>query len=499
MALVSPDQFSFCGPTYLESSPVLDAQVSINLYPDPGLASSKARMGLIGRPGLSAGVRPTGATIGNSLWSGDNRLFAAASGHVFEINSSLGVITNYGSGLTSTTPSPMPFVAQGGDSVHTGAQLLVCDPVAGKVFYVNPAGPSLVPVFNGIALDYLDGFMLSIATGSSLAGSNPNQVNASTFGGGGASGDWSSLAYAIRTGTSDVLLQLAVVNNLCWLFGQKNMEAWYDAGTSPFPLARVSGSTINIGCLAPASVVKFYNTVLWLGGDDRGYPQVYMLNGMNPVRVSNNAIESQLAASLSPPFAPFTKAFGYQEAGQTFYCLIPANNNYVSFNVMFCYSLTTGLWHQRFYAGSMLNGLAAVSTFGTSTSNITIAENATVQFQGIQIASDASYVGQPTSPITYIRTAPHVSRDNLLHRYNRFELDCDVGTASPILNYSNDGGRTFLSPNYQLQQAQDQIAFGAFQRFYKNQLGVSRDRVFSISITDSTNLIRIANALLDVD
>jgi hypothetical protein len=499
VALVSPDQFSFCGPTYLEPSPVLDAQQSINLYPDPGIATSKARMGLVGRPGLSLGARPSSATVGNSLWSGDNRLFAAASGHVFEINSSLGVITDYGSGLTSTKPSPMPFVAQGGDSVHTGAQLLVCDPVAGKVFYVNPAGPSLVPVFNGIGLDYLDGFMLSIATGSSLAGSNPNQVNASTFGGGGASGDWSSLAYAIRTGTSDVLLQLAVVNNLCWLFGQKNIEAWYDAGTSPFPLARVSGSTINIGCLAPASVVKFYNTVLWLGGDDRGYPQVYMLNGMNPVRVSNNAIEFQLSTFITSASAPFAKAFGYQEAGQTFYCLIPSNSSYQAGTTMFCYSLTTGLWHLRQYVLHAPTSFAAVSSFGSTTSNLVISEDAIIQYQSIQFASDAGVSGGTPAAINYLRASPHVTRDNSLTRYNRFELDGSFGTASPLLSWSNDGGRSFPTPDYVLAQSQDAIAPGTFQRFYKTQLGVSRDRVFVVTIQDSTNLIRIANALLDVN
>lgn len=498
MPNVPPDQFNFCGPTYQMVSPLLDAQRCINLYPDPGIASSKSPFGLVGRPGLSVfGTPGTGA--GHSLWAGDGRLFAAQGGHVFEMTNTGTVLTDYGAGLNVGTPSPAPMVTN-------NQQLLICDPVLRKIFYINPVGPALTFLIHGKALEYLDGFHVIITSDAELVGSNPNQINCSNFLDSGkpydgtnnpATTSWEVLNYALRTGTADAAIQLCVINSLLWILGEKSIEAWYNAGNQGFPFARVQGSTIGIGCLAPASVVKYYNTFLWLGADDRGYAQVYMMRGMAPQRVSNAAIEAMIAAYVSQVNLPFAKGIGYQEAGHTFYCLLLCNGSYQC-SQMLVYDLTTGLWHERSYGAGFSTAyptaFASVANFGASIPNFIINQAGAIKYQSITYPSDDG------TNITYTRASPHVTRDNLLHRYNRFELDADIGTANPILDYSNDGGRTFLGLTTSLvTPAADQITPGTFQRFYAQQLGPSRDRVFKTTITDKTNLIRISNALLNVD
>ena len=112
-----------------------------------------------------------------SVWAGAGRLFAASGGSAWEVNQLGGVVTAYGAGLTAGVAIPMPMVAN-------GTQLLICDPFAGKIFNFNVAGPSLVDVFAGVALEYLDDFYVAIATGASLAGGNPNQINVSALGDG---------------------------------------------------------------------------------------------------------------------------------------------------------------------------------------------------------------------------------------------------------------------------------------------------------------------------
>lgn len=489
--------FPFCGPTYLSSSPVLDAQRCINLYPDPGIASSKSPLALIGRPGLTDFATP-GTGAGHSLWAGDGLLYAAQGGKVYQMSNTGTVLNTFGPGLTVGTPIPMPMVSN-------NQQLLIHDPVARKIFYINPAG-TLDLLIHGTALEYLDGFHVIITSDSELVGSNPNQINCSNFldsakpydgSNNPATTSWQALNYALRTGTPDRAKQLGVINNLLWVFGEKSMEAWYNAGNAGFPFARVSGSTIGIGCLAAASVVKFFNTMLWLGADDRGYAQVYMLRGQSPVRVSNAAIESMIAAYSSQVNLPYAKGIGYQEAGHTFYCLLLCNGSYQC-SQMLVYDLTTGLWHERTYGAGFSTrypaGFASVANFGASIPNFIINQAGAIQYQSIAYASDAG------TAITYQRVSPHVARDNRLHKYNRFELDCDIGTADPKLDYSNDGGRNFRGHAYSLVQSQDAIAAGTFKRFYWNQsTGVSRDRVFSLTITDSANLIRIAGGLIDVD
>ena len=110
------------------------------------------------------------------------------------------------------------------------------------------------------------------------------------------------------------------------------------------------------------------------------------------------------------------------------------------------------------------------------------------------------YFNDNGSAINYKRVAPHVSRDNKVHRYNRLELDCDVGSATPTLDYSNDGGRSFQGLTIPLRiPGTPALAPGTFQRFFTLGTGISRDRVFAVTITDDSNPIRIANALLDVD
>lgn len=483
----SPKAFDgFCGPTYLAASPVVDASRSINLYPDPGYAASKTKMALIGRPGLSPSPFVTLAQSPvRALWAGSNRLFAVAGTHFYELSSIGGVLHDYGAMTGSTGQGPAYISAN-------GTQLLVCDPPANRVFNANPGTFTMDQVFTGSALDYLDGFYISIAQGAALAGSNPNQVNVSNLGDGTA---WNALNYVIRTGAADQVNQIAVLNGQLWIFGQKSIEVWYNAGNPLFPFARIQGATINLGLMAAASVVKFYNTLMWLGADDRGYPQVYMTKGLSPVRVSNAGIESLLSIE-SAANLPLAWAYGYQEAGHTFYVLNTVTQSYVPVQ-QYVYDLNTGLWHERVYGigAPWPVCFASVPGFNSTGPNfVGDGKSGKVMFQGIIYPNDGGIA------IGYIRTAPHISGSNRWIKHRYFELDGDFGTATPTLDYSDDGGRTFGGRARALQQAADQgrgSPSPAFRRFFANQLGRSRDRVYKVSITDSANLIRIANAYVD--
>lgn len=499
-SLIPAEQFAFCGPTNLSVSPVIDAERAINLYCEPGIASSKTRMGLTGRPGLTrVGATTLAGGFGHSLYPGAGRLFVATGSHVYEVGSGGNIITDYGTGLSNFAPTQMPFVAN-------GTQLLICDPEAGNIFNVNPGGPSLDNVFNGVSLEYLDDFYIAIATGASLVGANPNQLNVSVNGDGTT---WPGLAFTFETSAADLIVRLAVLNSLVYIFGQKTLRIWYNAGNAIFPFARINGGVVNLGCLAPASVVKFSNTILWLGSDGTGYGQVYMMQGTNPVRVSNTAIENYIATEVDQLRLQSARAYGYQEAGHTFYVINfekPFPGTHTTGQTL-VYDLTTGLWHERAYAVGGSSGVALVPTgyanvpsFGTAFGPNYVIDEATGQlwYQSIQLPND----GGTGNPITYTRIAPHVSAQRRWTKYSRFELDMDQGNGAiaPILDYSNgrvvSGDLQFLGYNYPLAQAQDQGAAGTAQQFYATQLGRSRDRTFKVTITEDTNLIRIANAAI---
>jgi hypothetical protein len=490
MPRVPQEAFPFCGASYPAISPVIDAQSSVNLYPEGEISSSKTKCALIGRPGISEPIWTLPSSPVRALWTGDNRMFAVGGTHFYELGPLFGsILTDFGAMPGSTGHGRCQIQ-------YNAGKLFVMDSSSATIYWANPAGTMDV-VWHGKALEYLDGFLVSITFGVDLVGTNPNQVNVSNLNDGAT---WSALDYTIRTGSNDLLTQLAVLNGHLWLFGEKSIEVWYNAGNADFPFARIQGSTINLGLFSPHSVVKFYNTIMWLGADDLGYGQVYMAQGLNPVRVSNYAIEHQIAID-GPYNARNHFAYGYEEEGHTFYVLnICDNNGFPKYQ--WVYDLTAGMWHRREYiAGVQMNGLtpccfASVADFSVSGKLNFIGDFYTgaICAQGLEYPND----GGANYPIAYTRTAPHVNDEAKVIKYDRFELDGDLGTAAPILDYSNDGGRTWLALNRPLQQVVSTGIPGTFQRFFCNQLGRSRDRVFKVTITDADNLIRIANAYIDV-
>lgn len=495
------ESFPFCGASYLAESPRFNASRAINMYPATGSSDPKSRMQLVQRPGVGLSTTLPGANV-RSLWAGDNRIFAASGTHVYEVNSGGGVLTDYGPMAGSTGLGYCTWAAD-------GTALVIFDSSAAQIYNVDPSGtPSCNLVIDGVALEYLDGFFVAIPTGGSLAGTNPCQINASDN---LNPTSWNPLNYVIRTGSPDLPVGLAVVNSLLWIFGQKNTEIWYDAGTVGFPFARTNGGQLNIGCLAPGSIVKFQNSVMWLGGDDHGYSQVYMSQGMSAVRVSNPAIEWMLASGnpvigYSPYATPLYKtfAYGYQEAGHTFYVLnLPAPWGPAALGGALVYDLTTGLWHERYSniadstdaSWGLPHACCVASTalFGVN-QPILVGDF----YSGKVLQQQLNFFKDNGEPFLCRRTAPHVSDADRWITYNKFTLSCDVGTALPVLGYSNNGAINFLPWTYPLQKAQDVGAPETFQRFYAMQLGRSRDRVFYVDCVPTFSSIRFIDAYLNV-
>lgn len=417
------------------------------------------------------------------IWAGHILLYAMGGTHFYQLNNTGGVMTDFGAMAGSPGIGPAAAFAN-------GTQLLVVDSGSGQIYNVNNGGPSMDSVFNGVALEYLDGFYVAIATGASLAGTNKNQINVSALADGTT---WSALAYAIRTGSADLTTQLAVLNGMLWVFGEKTIEIWYNAGNPIFPFARVTGATINLGLLAPWSVAKFQNTIMWLGADALGYAQVYMSQGLNPVRVSNFAIENILA-SYGAFHLPWSWGYAYQEGGHSFYVLNLCQDFHFQPTAQLIYDLASGLWHERTYSGIWPVCCASMPYFSASGANyVGDGYSGKVCFQATSIPSDNG------AAIAYMRNSPHVCDQNRWHKYSRFELSADIGTAQASLTYSNNGGLTFPGPVYTMKQAADSGALGTFNRYFAQQLGRSRDRVFSVTISSSTQLVRIADAYLSVD
>ena len=147
------------------------------------------------------------------------------------------------------------------------------------------------------------------------------------------------LDFASAEGYPDNVIALIVDHREIFLFGTTSVEVWYDAGTPDFPLARIQGAFMEVGCEAAYSVAKLDNSVFWLGSDARGRGIVYRANGYTPARISTNAVEYAIQS-----YGNITDAiaFTYQQDGHPFYVLI-----FPSAEATWVYDVSTQLWHER--------------------------------------------------------------------------------------------------------------------------------------------------------
>jgi hypothetical protein len=147
------------------------------------------------------------------------------------------------------------------------------------------------------------------------------------------------LDFASAEGYPDNVIALIVDHREIFLFGNNSVEVWYDAGTPDFPLARIQGAFMEVGCAAAYSVAKLDNSVFWVGSDARGRGIVYRANGYTPARISTNAVEYAIQSygNLSDAIA-----YTYQQDGHPFYVLI-----FPSAEATWVYDVSTQLWHER--------------------------------------------------------------------------------------------------------------------------------------------------------
>lgn len=143
--------------------------------------------------------------------------------------------------------------------------------------------------------------------------------------------------FASKESTSDLLLATANSHEQLYLFGERRIEVWFDAGNAPptFPFQRSDGALIQRGCGAPYSVVLEDNTLFFLGEDG----MFYRVDGYVPVRISNHAVETQWQSygDISDAFAFIYTLFGHKLLTITF----------PSVPITWVLDLATQRWHER--------------------------------------------------------------------------------------------------------------------------------------------------------
>lgn len=474
-------KFNFVGQTYVSESVNVDAQRTVNLYPEfVESGTGKAKVVLYGAPGLT-----TFATMAQSpirgMFATDSRLFVAAGASLYEVFSN-GSYTTMGTIVNDAANSPVQMWPNA-----AGTQLFVVS--AGYAYVHNGTSLSLVPVpaDPDIGPGYPGGQINTARTGTFLDGYfiaakyESKKFFISSLNDGTT---WSALEFASKEGYPDNINCVLSYQSELWLFGNQTTEVWVNDGNADFPFRRQPGAFIHEGCVATFSPIGLGTNVGWLGGDAIGRSTAWIAQGYQPQRVSTHAVEQAWAGYATVVDAI---SWSYTDRGHIFWVL-----TFPTAAATWVYDLVTKMWHERTSLTS--------STVGQYRARC----NAYVFGKQLVGAYDSGKIynllattyTDDGQPIRRIRTAPHIAEEQMRAFYHRLQLDLEVGLTSGAtvsLDWSDDGGHTFNTPI-----SKSLGSSGSYkQRVIWNRLGSSRDRVFRVT-TEAQQRVALIDAYLQV-
>ncbi|MGD0229707.1 MAG: hypothetical protein ABSC19_05015 [Syntrophorhabdales bacterium] len=479
------------GQGYEGRSKNVAASRSINFYPETGAPGDKTVISLVGTPGTSiftsAGALPT---RGMHVFGG--LLYVVAGGRLYSISATGAVSAALGTLVTSVGRVAMADNGLAMSGVG-GNQLMIVDGVAGYIYNVTTGVFTMIsgggwPASGAGTVTYIDGYFVIGQSGGMTAYCS-NLYDGTT---------WGTLALSPISAAPDTIQAAINVHQQLWFIKQYTSEVWYDAGTATsagFPFLRMSGAVIDYGTPAPASVARGDNSFFFLANqrnnDGDEFVGVVEMNGFTPQLVTPASIVYRMGA-----YPTITDAFAYcySDEGHTFYVLtFPAGN------ATWVYDATTQLWHERstwtgapYATGrhvgnsyARLNGMHLVGDY----------RNGNIYQMAGTIYQDNG------NPLVSVRTAGHLfdakSLDNLFIHRLVVDMETGVGDATTgldpavALSWSNDGGHTWSS-DYPVSAG----PVGAYTtRAVWRRLGIARDRVFRIRISDPVKRVLLgANA-----
>jgi hypothetical protein len=213
---------------------------------------------------------------------------------------------------------------------------------------------------------------------------------------------------------------------------------------------------------------------------------VYEMVAYVPRRISTYAVEN---AITSYGIISDARAYSYQQGGHEFYVL-----TFPSADVTWVYDITSQLWHKRGWRDNLNVLHRDRGNCGTVFSNKVVIgdwQNGNLYFHDLTNYTDN---GQP---IWRMRRAPHLTSDLKRVSYQELQIQFQPGVGlvagqgsnpQAMLTYSDDGGSTWSNQHW--------TSVGAIGN-YKNRarwqrLGMARDRIFQVEVSDPVNFTIIS-------
>jgi hypothetical protein len=322
----------FVGPSNQALSIAIDDERTVNLMPVPNApGKGRSEWALVNTPGLAVFTPLTDRPV-RGMFGQDGRVFAVAGSTFFELIETLGAGAATIRGSVAQNADPACIESNG----DVGNQLLI---TSGGLGYLYDLAGNTLSLMTSVDADFpatvrmcafIDGYGLVLEEGTSeffISGLYDF-------------GDWDPLDFGRVSQSSDRTLSMLADHRELWLFGSKRTTVWYNSGNPDFPFEPIGGGFIEQGIIAPFSPQRIDNSIMWLGGGERGFGAVYRAQQFSPVRVSTAAVDHYLRRYKDSLEA--AEAWTYQENGHSFYVLYIEGAE-----TTFVYDAATNLWHER--------------------------------------------------------------------------------------------------------------------------------------------------------
>jgi hypothetical protein len=273
-------------------------------------------------------------TIGNvgflPTGSGDATYFVTGVGSVGNVTSF--EVTSPG----SISAAPAQFTQK--STTGSGSGFILTNPTFGDFVGLVPVD---MPFPNPLVGGTSDGFGILVFLGQQdIAASD--ELDLST---------WQALSFGVADQSSDNCMSLIVLHDEAYILKERNAEVWVDQGTTPFPLGPLTGVHIEHGCVAPFSVAKVGEEVIWLSRNDQGQGIVVKVAGYSPQEISTQALVAEFEKY---PNLGDAIGYGRQQGGHLFYTLtFPEANKSWVYDVTASRMAGVPVWHQ---IAAFLNG-----------------------------------------------------------------------------------------------------------------------------------------------
>lgn len=457
----------FIGGAYTLRSVNFQSQRCINLY----VVKDEVGHGLEGNGGYLAGTpgkrlvatAPNGGPIRGEFQTDTGLVFVVSGNKFYLFDTVAMTLTEKGTLSTGAGVVGMAF---------NGVQVMIVDGLGGYIYTVATGVFAVISdadMPNASHVEFIDGYFIL-----NNVGTDRFYITALYDG-----YDIDGLDFGVLKSSPGSLVSMTTLRNQLWVFGLNNTQVYYNSGDPSFPFSEINGVFMDFGCVAPYSVCRIDQTVMWLGSSNDGAGIVYMANGFQPQRVSTTAIEIKIQSYADMTAA---KSYAYQQEGATFYCLIFSET-------VFVYEINTGVWHERceFVDGEFIRDRAENHVYSNGLHLVGDYENGNIY------ALDLDFFTSNGNVLKRLRTSPHASKDGKFIYYNALEVECEYGVGTNtgqgldpklIYRHSNDGGHTYsserLAPIGKIGETKKTVKY--------TKCGRARSRTFETSITDPVKI-----------